>query len=128
MTSNSVEVLNLPKMYRIRPYFEIKKVKLPDCMYLLKPVHQLTSKTATTKEVCSCVLYSLHPVGGCGLDINLNFELKQGTSSSLSYLEKRQEWVLLKIGKLQEKVKTLAENLGIGPAEVGVLQQKVCSI
>ena len=37
----TVEVLNPPPMYRIRPYFTIKKVKLPDCMYLLKPVHQL---------------------------------------------------------------------------------------
>ena len=47
----------------------------------------------------------------------------QGTSSSLSYLEKRQEWMLSQIAKLQEKVKVLATNLGVGPAEVGILQQ-----
>lgn len=41
----TVEVLNPPPMYRIRPYFTIKKVKLPDCMYLLKPVHQLPNLT-----------------------------------------------------------------------------------
>lgn len=49
--ANSAEILNAPRMYRIRPYFEIKKVKLPDCMYLMKPVHQLTNKTPTSKEV-----------------------------------------------------------------------------
>lgn len=38
-----MDLPNRPKMYRIRPYFEIKKVKLPDCMYLIKPVHQLTN-------------------------------------------------------------------------------------
>ena len=37
-------------MYRVRPYFEIKKVKLPDCMYLMKPLHQLPSMT-TSDEV-----------------------------------------------------------------------------
>lgn len=50
----------------------------------------------------------------------------QARGSSLSYLEKRQEWVLSQIGKLQERVKNLAENLGVGPAEVGILQQQVC--
>ena len=46
----TVEVLNPPPMYRIRPYFTIKKVKLPDCMYLLKPVHKLPN-IASTPEV-----------------------------------------------------------------------------
>ena len=47
---SAVEVLNPPPMYRIRPYFTIKKVKLPDCMYLLKPVHQLPN-LAPSQEV-----------------------------------------------------------------------------
>lgn len=42
--------LSRPKMYRLRPYFEIKKVKLPACMYLLKPVHQLTNIAPSTKD------------------------------------------------------------------------------
>ena len=29
-------------MYRVRPYFEIKKVRLPNCMYHMKPLHKLT--------------------------------------------------------------------------------------
>ena len=45
----TVEVLNPPPMYRIRPYFTIKKVKLPACMYLLKPVHQLPSLAPSTE-------------------------------------------------------------------------------
>ena len=48
----------------------------------------------------------------------------KGTSSSLSYLEKRHEWVLSQSGRLQEKVRVLAENLGVWPAEVGILQQQ----
>ena len=36
-------------MYRVRPYFEIKKVKLPDCMYLMKPLHQLPSMKASNE-------------------------------------------------------------------------------
>lgn len=43
----------------------------------------------------------------------------------MSYLEKRQEWVLSQINRLQEKVKSLAENMGVGPADVGILQQEV---
>jgi hypothetical protein len=43
MAAEPVDILNRPRMYRIRPYFEIKKVRLPACMYLMKPIHQLTS-------------------------------------------------------------------------------------
>ena len=43
-------ILDPPPMYRVRPYFEIKKVKLPDCMYLMKPLHELPSMT-TSDEV-----------------------------------------------------------------------------
>lgn len=91
----TVEVLNPPPMYRIRPYFTIKKVKLPDCMYLLKPVHQLPNLTPS----------------------------QESTSSALSYLEKRQEWVLSHISQLQERVKDFANELGVGAADVGILQQ-----
>ena len=37
--------LDPPPMYCVRPYFDIKKVKLPDCMYMMKPLHQLPDKT-----------------------------------------------------------------------------------
>lgn len=47
----------------------------------------------------------------------------QTVGSALSYLEKRQEWVLDQITNLQDRVKTLAEEFGIGPEEVGILQQ-----
>ncbi len=41
--------LDPPVMYRVRPYFEIKKVKLPDCMYLMKPVHQIAYNPSTAQ-------------------------------------------------------------------------------
>lgn len=47
----------------------------------------------------------------------------QSTSSALSYLERRQEWVLSHISQLQERVKDLANELGVGPDDVGILQQ-----
>jgi len=44
--------LDPPPMYRVRPYFDIKKVKLPDCMYMMKPIHQLPGmKTGKPDEV-----------------------------------------------------------------------------
>lgn len=49
--ANPLDVPNRPKMYRIRPYFEIKKVRLPACMYLMKPVHQLTNIAPSSGEV-----------------------------------------------------------------------------
>ena len=36
--------------------------------------------------------------------------------------------MLSQIGKLQDKVKILGEKLGVGPAEVGILQQQVLMI
>lgn len=39
-------------MYRIRPYFEIKKVRLPNCMYQMKPLHKLLQMKAGSDEVC----------------------------------------------------------------------------
>ena len=47
----------------------------------------------------------------------------QSTSSALSYLEKRQEWVLSHITRLQERVKDFANEMGVGAADVGILQQ-----
>lgn len=44
-------LVDTPPMYRVRPYFEIKKVKLPDCMYTLKPLHQLTCLTPPSRQV-----------------------------------------------------------------------------
>ena len=35
----STEVQPRIPMYRVQPYFKIKKIKLPDCMYLLHPIH-----------------------------------------------------------------------------------------
>ena len=44
-------------MYRVRPYFDIKKVKLPDCMYMMKPIHQLPGmKTGKADEVNTCMV------------------------------------------------------------------------
>ena len=40
-------------MYRVRPYFEIKKIRLPDCMYPLKALHQLPSVSPPSQEVGS---------------------------------------------------------------------------
>lgn len=40
-------------MYRVRPYFEIKKIKLPDCMYPLKALHQLPNVSPPSQEVGS---------------------------------------------------------------------------
>ena len=51
--------------------------------------------------------------------------LPQANTSALSYLEKRQEWVLSQIERLKEKVKELGEKFGLGPDEVGILQQQV---
>ncbi len=45
------DVLNPPAMYRLKPFFEIKKVKLPACMYLLKPLHVLPN-AVVSPEVC----------------------------------------------------------------------------
>lgn len=53
--ADPIQVLNPPRMYRIRPYFEIKKVRLPACMYVVKPVHQLTNIVPTSREVSSSV-------------------------------------------------------------------------
>lgn len=47
----------------------------------------------------------------------------EATGSALSYLEHRQEWVLSQISKLQERVRTIGEKLGVGPADVGIIQQ-----
>lgn len=44
-------LVDTPPMYRMRPYFEIKKVKLPDCMYTLKPLHVLTCLTPPSRQV-----------------------------------------------------------------------------
>lgn len=55
--ASTAEALNPPRMYRIRPYFEIKKVKLPDCMYLIKPVHSMTNAPHTV-EVSSTKIMS----------------------------------------------------------------------
>ena len=38
-------------MYRVRPYFEIKKVRLPNCMYQMKPLHNLTGMKTGGDEV-----------------------------------------------------------------------------
>ena len=38
-------------MYRVRPYFEIKKVRLPHCMYLVKPLHKLSQIKTGPDEV-----------------------------------------------------------------------------
>ncbi|XP_064405735.1 aminoacyl tRNA synthase complex-interacting multifunctional protein 2-like isoform X2 [Halichondria panicea] len=51
------------------------------------------------------------------------FDIKKGTGSALSYLEQRQEWVLGQITNLQDRVKSLAQQFGIGPDQVGILQQ-----
>ena len=50
----------------------------------------------------------------------------QTSGSALTYLEQRQEWVLGQITHLQDKVKALAQEFGIGPEEVGILHQQVC--
>ena len=39
-------------MYSVRPYFEIKKVRLPHCMYQMKPLHKLTGMKTGPDEVC----------------------------------------------------------------------------
>ena len=44
-------VLEPPPMYRVRPYFQIKKVRLPNCMYLMKPLHKLTAIRIGPDEV-----------------------------------------------------------------------------
>lgn len=44
-------VLEPPPMYRVRPYFEIKKVRLPNCMYHMKPLHKLTGMKTGPDEV-----------------------------------------------------------------------------
>lgn len=44
-------VLEPPPMYRVRPYFEIKKVRLPNCMYQMKPLHKLTGMKTGSDEV-----------------------------------------------------------------------------
>lgn len=46
-------VLEPPPMYRVRPYFEIKKVRLPNCMYHMKPLHKLTGMKTGPDEVWS---------------------------------------------------------------------------
>ena len=45
-------VLEPPPMYCVRPYFEIKKVRLPNCMYQMKPLHNLTGMKTGQDEVC----------------------------------------------------------------------------
>ncbi len=47
----------------------------------------------------------------------------QGSGSALSYLEQRQEWVLGQITNLQDRVKVLGQQFGIGADQVGILQQ-----
>lgn len=91
----SVAVLNPPPMYRIRPFFEIKKVKLPDCMYMMRPVHKLPGLIPT----------------------------EETTGAALSYLEERQGWVLSQITSLQGRVKALGDRLGVGPDDIGILPQ-----
>ena len=66
-----------------------------------------------------CMLYPLmHILSSPSPSLSL-----QSTSSALSYLEKRQEWVLSHISQLQERVKGFANELGLGPEDVGILQQ-----
>ena len=50
----------------------------------------------------------------------------QAVGSALSYLEKRQEWVLSQVGRLQERVRALGHRLGISPTDIGVIQQVCC--
>ena len=50
----------------------------------------------------------------------------QGVGSALSYLEKRQEWVLSQVGRLQERVRALGQRMGISPTDIGVIQQVCC--
>lgn len=73
-------------------------------------------------SVCVCVSHgdALHPVYHIHACV---FFLFQSTSSALSYLEKRQEWVLSHITQLQERVRGFANELGVGAADVGILQQ-----
>ena len=47
----------------------------------------------------------------------------QTTGSALSYLEHRQEWVLSQISMLQERVRTIGMKLGVGPTDIGIIQQ-----
>ena len=48
-------VLEPPPMYRVRPYFEIKKVRLPNCMYQMKPLHNLTGMKTGADEVWTLI-------------------------------------------------------------------------
>lgn len=50
-TMSAGTVLEPPPMYRIRPYFEIKKVRLPNCMYQVKPLHKLLQMKTGSDEV-----------------------------------------------------------------------------
>lgn len=47
----------------------------------------------------------------------------QGVGPALSYLEKRQEWVLDQISHLKERVTALGSALGVSPEDIGVLPQ-----
>eukprot|EP00731_Ephydatia_muelleri_P028635 Em0020g279a len=85
-------------MYRVRPYFEIKKIKLPDCMYPLKALHQLPNVSPPSQE---------------------------SVTSSLTYIEERQDKMLAQLGVLQAKVNTLGEKLGVSNVNASKPKEQV---
>ena len=124
-----------PAMYRVRPYFEIKKIKLPDCMYPLKMLHQLPSLSPPSQEVskmtrddvhawaCICVCVCVCLFGARDISSPSH---AQSVTSSLTYIEERQDRMLTQLGILQAKVTALGEKLGVSYTDA-IKPKEVCS-
>lgn len=107
----TIEVQPRLSMYRVQPYFKIKKIKLPDCMYLLHPIHSPAYwKALVRPRQCIKILEHKHYV------------IQDDSGEiSLDNIEKRQDDLIAELQKLNDKVTQLSEKLGIDPATL--LQQ-----
>lgn len=82
-------------MYKVRPYFVIRKVKLPDCMYLLRSLHKLPSLTGDEEDY----------------------------KRALDNLEYRQQVIFSCIKEIQETVIKTAQNVGLSQGELQELTE-----
>ena len=112
------EVQPRSSMYQVQPYFKIKKIQLPDCMYLLHPIHSPAYwKALVRSRQCTKILeykQILHLV---------YIVQEDGGEISLDNMEKRQDDLIAELQKLNDKVTQLSEKLGVDPTTI--LQQVI---